>query len=65
MGYSDLDAVKIMSGARKSLTARLGWRRGAIHDFLFPSRVDCLGHLSTRQYARLIDEWVSTAELDK
>jgi integrase len=23
-----------------------------------PSRVDVAGHLSTRQYARLVDEWV-------
>ena len=24
-----------------------------------------MGHLSTRQYARLLDEWVSTVGLDK
>ncbi|MBA4753982.1 MAG: tyrosine-type recombinase/integrase [Sphingobium sp.] len=28
-------------------------------------RIDYLGHLSTRQYARLVDEWVSTIGLDK
>ena len=32
---------------------------------MFPSRIDYLGHLSTRQYARLVDEWVSTIGLDK
>ena len=32
---------------------------------LAPSRIDYLGHLSTRQYARLVDEWVSTIGLDK
>ncbi|MXP41860.1 tyrosine-type recombinase/integrase [Altererythrobacter soli] len=54
-----------VSEARKSLTAWLARRRGAIHDFLFPSRVDYLGHLSTRQYARLVDEWVATVGLDQ
>lgn len=56
---------EIMSEARKSLTAWLARRRGNIHDFLFPSRVDYLGHLSTRQYAQLVDEWVSTVGLDQ
>jgi integrase len=56
---------EIMSEARKSLTAWLERRRGNIQDFLFPSRVDYLGHLSTRQYARLVDEWVSTIGLDQ
>jgi len=31
---------------------------------VFPSRVDYLGHLSTRQYARLVDEWVTAVGLD-
>jgi integrase len=57
--------IEIMSEARKSLTAWLERRRGTIHDFAFPSRIDYLGHLSTRQYARLVDEWVSTVGLDK
>lgn len=56
---------EIMSEARKSLTAWLERRHGNSHDFLFPSRVDYLGHLSTRQYARLVDEWVSTVGLDQ
>ena len=29
------------------------------------SRIDYMGHISTRQYARLLDEWVSTIGLDK
>ena len=32
--------------------------------FVFPSRVDRLQHLSTRQYARLVDEWVSAIGLN-
>jgi len=49
---------EIMTEARRSLTAWLERRHGAARDFLFPSRVDYLGHLSTRQFARLVDEWV-------
>ncbi len=56
---------EIMAEARKSLKAWLDRRGGTIRDFVFPSRVDYLGHLSTRQYARLVDEWVSTVCLDK
>lgn len=55
---------EIMTEARNSLTAWLARRGGTLRDFVFPSRVDYLGHLSTRQYARLLDEWVSTIGLD-
>jgi integrase len=54
-----------MAEAHKSLTAWPARRGGTLRDFVFPSRVDYLGHLSTRQYARLVDEWVSTVGLDK
>ena len=30
---------------------------------LVPSRIDHAGHLSTRQYARLVDEWVTAIGL--
>jgi len=56
---------EIMTEARKSLEAWLKRRGGVLSDFVFPSRIDYLGHLSTRQYARLVDEWVSTVGLDK
>jgi integrase len=56
---------EIMTEGRKSLEAWLGRRDGTTLDFLFPSWVDCLGHLSIRQYARLVDEWVSTIGLDQ
>jgi integrase len=38
-------------------------RGGTVHDYAFPSRVDHAGHLSTRQYARLVDEWVTAIGL--
>jgi integrase len=36
--------------------ARAGLRS---EDFMFPSRVHTSPHLSTRQYARIVDSWVS------
>jgi integrase len=45
----------------------LAWlerRGGALEDFVFPSRVDHANHLSTRQYARLVDEWVTGIALN-
>lgn len=56
---------EIMAEARKNLLAWLERRRGSVNDFIFPSRIDYTGHLSTRQYAGLLDEWVSTVGLDK
>ena len=56
---------EIMTEARNSVTAWLARRGGSLRDFVFPSRVDYLGHLSTRQYARLLDEWVTTVGLDR
>ncbi len=47
---------EIMADARASLLAWLERRGGAVDDFAFPSRVDHANHISTRQYARLVDE---------
>jgi integrase len=49
--------------ARSSLTLWLERRGGTPADFVFPSRVNPEGHLSTRQYARLVDEWVTAIGL--
>ena len=54
-----------MTEARRSVEEWLRRRGGTIFNFVFPIRVDYLGHLSTRQYARLVDEWVSIIGLDK
>jgi site-specific recombinase XerC len=48
---------EITTDVRASLLAWLERRGGTIDDFAFPSRVDHADHLSTRQYARLADEW--------
>lgn len=54
---------EITPDVRASLLAWLERRGGSIDDFAFPSRVDHTDHLSTRQYARLVDEWVTAIGL--
>jgi integrase len=51
---------EITSDARRSLLERRG---GSIEDYAFPSRIDHAAHMSTRQYARLVDEWVTAVGL--
>ena len=48
---------EMLMDARASLLAWLVRWGGTVDDYVFPSRVDHNGHLSTRQYARLVDEW--------
>ena len=54
---------EITADARASLLAWLERRGGTVDDYAFPSRVDHAYHLSTRQYARLVDEWVTAIGL--
>ncbi|QPC98156.1 tyrosine-type recombinase/integrase [Qipengyuania soli] len=54
---------ELTSDVRASLMAWFERRGGTIEDYAFPSRIDCNGHLSTRQYARLVDEWVTAIGL--
>jgi integrase len=49
----------LLSDARASLLVWLQRHGGTLGDYVFPSRVDHSDHLSTRQYARLVDEWVT------
>ncbi len=49
---------EILQPARTTILAWLERRGGAVDDFAFPSRIDHAAHISTRQYARLVDEWV-------
>jgi len=44
---------------RGSMLAWLERRGGTLDEFVFPSRTDHADHISTRQYARLVDEWVT------
>lgn len=50
---------EIMDDARASLLKWLKLRGGSIDDFAFPSRNNHASHMGTRQYARLVDEWVT------
>lgn len=54
---------ELTADVRASLLAWLERRGGQIDDYAFPSRIDHTGHLSTRQYARLVDEWVTAIGL--
>ena len=54
---------EITADARTSLLAWLERRGGTVEDFAFPGRANSAGHLSTRQYARLVDEWVTAIGL--
>ncbi|HEY7764366.1 MAG TPA: tyrosine-type recombinase/integrase [Aestuariivirgaceae bacterium] len=49
---------ELLEPARASILAWLDCRGGSLTDFAFPSRIDHTAHISTRQYARLVDEWV-------
>ena len=50
---------ELLEAARSSLQAWLERRGGALGDYAFPSRTNNANHIGTRQYARLVDEWVT------
>lgn len=56
---------ELTTDVRAAVLSWLERRGGSLTDFLFPSRIDHAGHLSTRQYARLVDEWVTAIGLRK
>ena len=56
---------EILDPARASLLTWLNRRGGSVDDFAFPSRIDPADHVSTRQYARLVDEWVTAVGLPR
>jgi len=54
---------ELLESERGSILAWLERRGGSVDEFVFPSRLDAAAHISTRQYARLVDEWVTGIEL--
>jgi integrase len=48
---------ELLEAARTSILAWLEQRGGTLDNYAFPSRIDHTAHLSTRQYARLVNEW--------
>ncbi|KEO92126.1 integrase [Erythrobacter longus] len=55
----------LTADVRATLLPWLERRGGSTGEYLFPSRIDPNGHMSTRQYARLVDEWVTASGLRK
>ena len=56
---------EITADVRITLSAWLERRGGGHAEFVFPSRIDHSHHMSTRQYARLVDEWAAAIGLRK
>lgn len=54
---------EITQHTRRSVSEWLTIRRAAT-DWIFPSRMDLRRHLSTRQYARLVKQWIELLGLD-
>jgi integrase len=55
---------EITEPTRNSIYARLEYAKLRSEDFLFPSRIHDSPHLSTRQYARIVNAWVEEIGLD-
>src|SRR5260370_23187007 len=55
---------EITEPTRDSALAWLAQSKLKPEDFLFPSRIHASPHLSTRQYARIVDSWVQQLGLD-
>ena len=54
---------ELLEPARASISEWLDRRGGTLDDYAFPSRTDHARHMSTRHYARLVDEWVTAIGL--
>jgi site-specific recombinase XerC len=54
---------ELLETARASLQVWLEHRGGTLDDYAFPSRTNRTKHVSTRQYARLVDKWVTAIRL--
>jgi integrase len=55
---------EISPATREAVDAWISKAGPRADDYLFPSRVHCSPHLGTRQYARILDKWVSSVGLD-
>jgi integrase len=57
--------LELTEQTRDSLLAWLICRGGSLDDYVFPSRVRTGKHVSTRQYARLVSDWVEAVGLGR
>lgn len=55
---------EITDHARQSISRWLDQRRSGSENWLFPSRMNRERHLSTRQYSRLVKQWVKLIGLE-
>jgi integrase len=55
---------EITEPARTAVGAWIAYSKRRPEDFLFPSRIHASQHLSTREYARIVDSWVLQLGLD-
>jgi integrase len=51
---------EITEPARTAVSAWISHSNLKFENYLFPSRIHASPHLSTRQYARIVDSWVSS-----
>lgn len=56
---------EVTEQSRHSVAAWIEEKQLSADDWLFPSRMISSAHLSTRQYARLVDQWVTLVALDR
>ena len=55
---------EITEQTREAVSAWIQHANLSVSNFLFPSRIHRSPHLSTRQYARIVESWVATIGLD-
>lgn len=55
---------EVAEQSRRSIAAWIEAKQLTFDDWLFPSRMKAGTHLTTRQYARLVDQWVALVGLD-
>jgi integrase len=55
---------EITAQTRESIQSWIGKSQLRPPDYLFPSRVNSSSHLTRRQYARIVDRWISEIGLD-
>lgn len=55
---------EVTEQTRRSIAAWIEKKSLSFDDWLFPNRVKAGAHLTTRQYARLVDQWVALVGLE-
>ena len=56
---------EITEQTREALLVWINQAHLRADDYLFPSRIHASAHLSTRQYAGIVEKWVTSSRLDR